>query len=135
MPHYLELELTESILLEHDEFLIDAIQQWRAQGIHLSIDDFGTGYSSMAYLKRLKVDKLKIDRSFVQDLEKDSENRAIVQAMLHIAEGFNLTTIAEGIETELVNQTLKEMGCKEGQGYLFAKPLSPKAFEDWLKTR
>jgi EAL domain-containing protein (putative c-di-GMP-specific phosphodiesterase class I) len=127
--------LTESILLEHDEFLIDAIQQWRAQGIHLSIDDFGTGYSSMAYLKRLKVDKLKIDRSFVQDLEKDSENRAIVQAMLHIAEGFNLTTIAEGIETELVNQTLKEMGCKEGQGYLFAKPLSPKAFEDWLKTR
>ncbi|TSA40031.1 MAG: EAL domain-containing protein [Methylococcaceae bacterium] len=135
MPHYLELELTESILLEHDEFLIDAIQQWRAQGIHLSIDDFGTGYSSMAYLKRLKVDKLKIDRFFVQDLEKDSENRAIVQAMLHIAEGFNLTTIAEGIETELVNQTLKEMGCKEGQGYLFAKPLSPKAFEDWLKTR
>jgi diguanylate cyclase (GGDEF)-like protein/PAS domain S-box-containing protein len=134
-PHYLELELTESILLEHDDFLIEAIQQWRAQGIHLSIDDFGTGYSSMAYLKRLKVDKLKIDRSFVQNLEQDSENRAIVQAMLHIAKGFNLTTIAEGIETEAVNQTLKEMGCKEGQGYLFAKPLPPQIFEDWLKTR
>jgi diguanylate cyclase (GGDEF)-like protein len=134
-PKCLELELTESILLEHDAYLIDAIQQWRAQGITLSIDDFGTGYSSMAYLKRLKVDKLKIDRAFVQNLESDSENRAIVQAMLQIAHGFNLETIAEGVETESVATALKDMGCNEGQGYLFAKPLTPTAFEAWLRER
>ena len=131
-PASLELELTESILLQHEASLVDVVAGWRAQGIRLSIDDFGTGYSSLAYLKRFKVDKLKIDRSFVINIARGAEDRAIVQAIIELARGLNLKTIAEGVEDAALAEQLRRMGCDEVQGYLYAKPLPPAEFQQWL---
>ena len=131
-PASLELELTESILLQHEASLVDVVAGWKAQGIRLSIDDFGTGYSSLAYLKRFKVDKLKIDRSFVINIARGAEDRAIVQAIIELARGLNLKTIAEGVEDAALAEQLRRMGCDEVQGYLYAKPLPPAEFQQWL---
>ena len=122
-PHQLELELTESILLQDIDSVLTTVSRWKALGIRLSIDDFGTGYSSLAYLKRFKVDKLKIDRSFVSDIAHDEEDRAIVQAIIQMARSLNLRTIAEGVESLTIVDRLSAMGCDEAQGYLYAKPL------------
>ena len=118
-PQGLELELTESLLLQGEEAVLAALAQWKARGIHLAIDDFGTGYSSLAYLKRFPVDKIKIDR-------------AIVGAMIQIARSLNLKTIAEGGEEAVLAGQLREMGCDEVQGYLYARPLAVADLEDWL---
>jgi diguanylate cyclase (GGDEF)-like protein/PAS domain S-box-containing protein len=134
-PRRLELELTESILLEHGDSVRQAVERWKACGIQLSIDDFGTGYSSLAYLKRFKVDTLKIDRSFVTDLHTNAEDRAIVQAVIQIARAFNLRTLAEGVEDARLAQALKSMGCDAAQGYLYAKPMPAAELERWLQAR
>jgi diguanylate cyclase (GGDEF)-like protein/PAS domain S-box-containing protein len=131
-PTCLDLELTESILLQNETAVLDTVAAWKARGIQLSIDDFGTGYSSLAYLKRFKVDKLKIDRSFIINLLINEEDRAIVQAIIQIARSLNLRTIAEGVEDALMADQLKIMGCDEIQGYLYSKPLPAAAFEQWL---
>ena len=131
-PACLDLELTESLLLQHETSILAIVAGWKVQGIMLSIDDFGTGYSSLAYLKRFKVDKLKIDRSFVINLSRDAEDRAIVQAMIEIARGLKLKTIAEGVEDAALAEQLRLMGCDEVQGYLYAKPLPPAEFKQWL---
>jgi len=134
-PDCLELELTESILLQSEGVVQDVVTAWKKQGIQLSIDDFGTGYSSLSYLKHFRVDKLKIDRSFVIDVLRDQEDRAIVQAMIQIARSLNLKTIAEGVEDTSLAEQLKIMGCDEAQGYLYAKPLPAAELEQWLQVR
>ncbi len=133
-PNRLELELTESMLLDKLDPVIGALQRWKAQGIQLSIDDFGTGYSSLAYLKHFKVNKLKLDRSFVINLQHDEQDRAIVRAMIQMARKLRLKTIAEGIEDRALAHTLHVMGCDEAQGYLFAKPMPAAELERYLET-
>ena len=118
-PSGLELELTESILLQDCEQL----RQLKELGVKLSIDDFGTGYSNLAYLQRFQVDKLKIDQSFVRGLGNNPQNQAIVTAIVQMARSLGLHTVAEGIEDEATRQLLVELGCDQGQGYLFARPL------------
>jgi diguanylate cyclase (GGDEF)-like protein len=127
-PHCLELELTESILLHDTEAAMRTMCALKEMGVKLSIDDFGTGYSSLAYLKRLAVDKLKIDRSFVCDLGGDAGNEAIVQAIIQLGKTLQLSIIAEGVETEGQLQFLARHGCDEAQGYFFSQPLAAEQF-------
>lgn len=122
-PGCLELELTESILLSDSEALGAVLARLKALGVRLSIDDFGTGYSNLAYLQRFCVDKLKIDQSFVRDLPKSPQDRAIVAAIVQMAHSLGLQTTAEGIEDEGSRRLLAELGCDQGQGYLFAQPM------------
>ena len=122
-PALLELELTESILINNTEHILATVKRLKLLGVKLSIDDFGTGYSSLSYLKRFQVDKLKIDQSFVRDLVTDAEDAAIVRAIIQMADSLGLTTIAEGVETEPVLSLLRDFGCNEAQGYHFARPM------------
>ncbi|HEX5355669.1 MAG TPA: GGDEF domain-containing phosphodiesterase, partial [Aquabacterium sp.] len=128
----LELELTESVLISDVESVERRLKALKALGVKLAIDDFGTGYSSLSYLKRFSVDKLKIDQSFVRDLERHPDEVAIVRAIIQMAAGLGLSSIAEGVETLGMMQNLRALGCDEGQGYWFAKPMPTAAFEDWL---
>jgi diguanylate cyclase (GGDEF)-like protein/PAS domain S-box-containing protein len=134
-PNRLELELTESMLLDKLDPVVGVLQRWKAQGIQLSIDDFGTGYSNLAYLKHFKVDKLKLDRSFISNMENDEQDQAIVKAMIQMARKLHLKTIAEGIEDRGLARTLQVMGCDEAQGYLFAKPMPIAELEQYLGRR
>lgn len=123
-PHLLELELTESILLQDMEAVMETLRELKAMGIKLSIDDFGTGYSSLSYLKRLAVDKLKIDQSFVRDLNIDPNDAAIVNAIIQVAHALQLKVIAEGVENADQMDYLKQHACDEIQGYFYAKPVA-----------
>jgi EAL domain-containing protein (putative c-di-GMP-specific phosphodiesterase class I) len=128
-PACLELELTESTLVQNPEEFIETLRKLKALGVKLSIDDFGTGYSNLAYLQRFEVDKIKIDQSFVRRLEESKPDHAIVNAIIQMAKSLNLVTTAEGIETEAIRRMLIELGCDQGQGYLFARPQSAPQFE------
>lgn len=132
-PGQLKLELTESLLLDDIEDTIATMNKLRELGIQFSLDDFGTGYSSLQYLKRLPLDQLKIDQSFVRDIAADSGNRAIVRTVISMAHGLNLAAIAEGVETEEQRQFLLNNGCTHYQGYLFSEPVPIAAFEALLK--
>lgn len=127
-PHYLELEFTESAIMQNVKETIAIMQQFKAMGLHLSIDDFGTGYSSLSYLKQFPVDKLKIDQSFVSNIARDPNDAAIVQAIIALARTLGMTTIAEGVETEAQLGYLRSVHCKEMQGYLFSRPLPAEGF-------
>lgn len=129
----LELELTESIVMENAPFAIDLTRRLRSLGITLSIDDFGTGYSSMSHLKRLAVDKLKIDRSFVIDLGEDPEDEAIIKAITALAHSMHLDVIAEGVETEEQLERLSQLECDQAQGFLFSQAIPADDFTQWLK--
>jgi len=131
----LELELTESILIQDAEATLATLKALNAMGVLLSIDDFGTGYSSLAYLKRFTVDKLKIDQSFVRDITSDGDSAAIVRAVVQMAASLKLKTIAEGVETEEQAAALRETGCDEVQGYLYARPMPVDACETYLRGR
>ena len=131
-PARLELELTESILIKDVDAVLATVQRLKALGLRLSIDDFGTGYSSLAYLKRFKVDKLKIDQSFVRDLMSDPEDAAIVRTIIQMARSLNLRTIAEGVEDQATLDQLRDLGCDEAQGYHFARPMPAEAFADYV---
>ena len=122
-PHLLELELTESLSMADPERSLAIMRELRALGITLSIDDFGTGYSSFAYLKRLPIDKLKIDKSFVNDMVHSSDARAIVQAIVAMAHRMHLRVVAEGVESAPQALALRETGCDQAQGYYYARPL------------
>ncbi|HJW04433.1 MAG TPA: EAL domain-containing protein [Azospira sp.] len=122
-PAALELELTESILIQDAEATLATLKAMNAMGVLLSIDDFGTGYSSLAYLKRFTVDKLKIDQSFVRDLNTHADSAAIVRAIVQMAASLKLKTIAEGVETEAQAGSLRALGCDEVQGYLYSRPV------------
>jgi diguanylate cyclase (GGDEF)-like protein len=122
LPTRLTLELTESIVVERVEEVIDRMEQLHLLGVHFSLDDFGTGYSSLSYLKRLPLDEVKIDRSFVRDLVDDSNDAAIVQAILVMSRTLGLRVVAEGVETEAQRDFLLLHGCPVFQGYLFGRP-------------
>jgi diguanylate cyclase (GGDEF)-like protein len=132
-PWSIELELTESLLINGGEEPQRQMQQLRALGIRFSIDDFGTGYSSLSYLHRLPVDAIKLDRSFVQSIDTDPAARRLVQAMINVAEGLGLNVIAEGVETEAQRAELVAAGCPMMQGYLFSRPKPASELETYLR--
>jgi diguanylate cyclase len=123
-PHRLVLEITESAVVD-DQVALPALERLRAHGIRIAIDDFGTGYSSLQYLSRLPIDILKIDRSFVGELDGTGRGSAIAEAVIRLAQILGLTTVAEGIETPEQANELRELGCETAQGYLYAKPMPP----------
>ncbi len=134
-PHLLELELTESILLQNVEGVMNNLHALKAMGIKLSIDDFGTGYSSLSYLKRLAIDKLKIDQSFIRDLPTDNDDEAIVNTIIQLGHSLQLTVIAEGVENPAQIALLQKYGSDEAQGYYFSKPIpAEQAQELFNKT-
>jgi diguanylate cyclase (GGDEF)-like protein len=122
-PFYLELEITESAIMETSNHAIDILKQLRAMGLSLSIDDFGTGYSSMNYLKRFPISKLKIDRSFVMDIPGDAEDGAITEAVIALGKALNITVVAEGVETAEQADFLLKRQCHLVQGYFYSKPM------------
>ncbi|WP_437879932.1 EAL domain-containing protein [Pseudomonas sp. LRF_L74] len=128
----LELELTESHLLDNVEHVIATFQQLREIGVKLAIDDFGTGYSSLSYLKRFPVDCVKIDQSFIHDLSANGEDAAITQAIIAMAHGLGLSVVAEGVESDAQMAFLKSQGCDEIQGYLISRPLPAQEFATLL---
>jgi EAL domain-containing protein (putative c-di-GMP-specific phosphodiesterase class I) len=121
----LELEITESILVEGTDQNMRILDQLHQLGVRIALDDFGTGYSSIGYLRSFRFDKLKIDRSFVKDLLSDEKSLAIVRAIVGLGTSFGITTTAEGVETEDQRRCLSHEGCTEVQGYLYSKPLPP----------
>ncbi len=131
-PHYLELELTESLLIEHLEDVTEKMNILKEHGIRFAIDDFGTGYSSLAYLKRLPLDRLKIDQSFISDVTTDPSDALIVEAIIAMATHLELEVIAEGVETEEQLLFLQKRGCAMHQGYYFSRPLDQEHFEKYL---
>jgi len=130
---WLELELTESLLLENVEQTIMTLKRLHDMGLKISLDDFGTGYSSLSYLKRFHIDTLKIDQSFVRDITNSSDDAAISSAIIGMAHSLRMSVIAEGVETRDHWTYLKELGCDEMQGYFFSKPTTPEAIEALLR--
>jgi len=128
----LKLELTESIVLDNIDDTIEKMQQLKALGVHFSIDDFGTGYSSLAYLTRLPLDQLKIDRSFVRNIGLQASDAAVIDTIIGLADNLSLEVIAEGVETAEQRDFLSSHGCSLCQGYLFAHPLPVHEFEAQL---
>lgn len=131
-PHLLEIELTESLLFKDIELGIRSLRDMKALGIQVAIDDFGTGFSSLTYLKRLPVDKLKIDRSFVKDLGVDAGDVAIVSAIITLSHNLNLTVVAEGVETRQQYDILHGFDCNEAQGFLISHPMQADEMQQWL---
>lgn len=129
---YLTLEITESAIMNDPERSLDILTGLDGMGVRLSVDDFGTGYSSLSHLKRLPVQQLKIDRSFVSDMIDDKDDAMIVRSTIDLAHNLGLHTVAEGVETENVLNALKKMGCDVAQGYLISRPLSPDDFLSYL---
>lgn len=115
--------------MEHAGETINQLNQLNQMGLSLAIDDFGTGYSSLAYLQRFPIQKLKIDSSFVHDIQDDDNDASIVKSIIGLAQNMQLTVVAEGIETEAQADWLRLQGCAQGQGFLYAKPLTPKQFD------
>nr|WP_315493609.1 EAL domain-containing protein [uncultured Rhodoferax sp.] len=133
-PTQLELEMTESTLIQDTDKFMQTLQRIKAMGIRLSIDDFGTGYSNLSYLQRFAVDKLKIDQSFVRRLLNGEKDIAMVSAIIHLAKSLNLTVTAEGVENDDTRAALERMGCDQAQGYWFAKPMPAAQFEAFWRA-
>jgi diguanylate cyclase (GGDEF)-like protein len=130
-PQLLTCEITESVAMEDASNAIRMVEKLGAMGVNISIDDFGTGYSSLAYLRKLRAGELKIDRSFVMDLETSADARAVVDAVVKLAQALGLQVVAEGVETDAQNEILRALGCNELQGFLFARPMSAMALSAW----
>ena len=133
-PSTIELEITESMLMETGQYTIEMLNRLKTLGIQLAIDDFGTGYSSLAYLNRFPIDTLKIDRAFIINLASSKEDQAIVQAILNLAKSLSLTVVAEGVETEQQLDLLTCWGCDLIQGYFYSKPVDAVKFLDLIKV-
>lgn len=132
-PERLKLELTESMLLSDIDETIAKMKTLREIGVRFSLDDFGTGFSSLQYLKRLPLDQLKIDKSFVRDIAEDTSDRAIIRTIIAMAQTLKLDVIAEGVETEIQRKLLIDYGCNHFQGYLFSKPQPIEQFDAQLQ--
>ncbi len=131
-PTRLKIELTESLMIDNVDDTIARMHALKALGIRFSMDDFGTGFSSLSYLKRLLLDQLKIDRTFVRDIAKDSNDAAIVHTIITMGKVLGMHVIAEGVETEAQLECLSAHGCNAHQGYMFARPLPRAAFENFV---
>ena len=131
-PKCLELEITESVAMDDPQFMLESLHMVRELGISIAIDDFGTGYSSLSHLRQLPIDRLKIDRAFVMELSRDVSGGHIASMVIELGRNLKLTVIAEGIEEDAQAQKLLAMGCHEGQGYLYAKPMTATALREWL---
>ena len=129
-PNNLSIELTESVFIDSLDTVSILLNELRSMGITISIDDFGTGFCSLVYLKKLPIDELKIDRSFVSELENNTDDQAIIQAILGLADNLNINIIAEGIENAAQQNFLLAHNCAFGQGYLFERPQSVESFID-----
>ena len=129
-PDLLELEITEDSVFGDEENALRVIRALQKLGVRMAFDDFGTGYASLSYLKKFRLDVLKIDRSFVMGLGESSDDMAIVSAAIALGNQFGLSVIAEGIEEASTADVLRQMGCSEGQGYFFGKPMPVSEFED-----
>jgi EAL domain-containing protein (putative c-di-GMP-specific phosphodiesterase class I) len=132
-PAQLELEVTETAILQNDDVTRLALRELDDMGVGLCLDDFGTGYSSLSYLRRFPIHRVKIDRSFVGDITADPDDAAITSAILAMAQSLRLPVVAEGVETLEQAEFLRERGCDELQGYLFSKPVPPNEFVRFLE--
>ena len=132
-PGMLQIEITESILMEDSPEIVDSFHQIREMGIGISLDDFGTGYSSLSYLKNFPISTIKIDRSFVQDAIKNKKDAQLVQAIVLLSKGLDIDVIGEGIENAEQLAFLKRLECKFGQGYYFSRPLTTMDFRYFLR--
>jgi EAL domain-containing protein (putative c-di-GMP-specific phosphodiesterase class I) len=128
----LELEITESVLLQDADATLAVLQKLREIGVKLIMDDFGTGYFSLSHLRKFRFDKIKIDQSFVRDMFDHDVNLAIVRAVVAMCSGLRIGTVAEGVETSQQLERLKSEGCTEAQGYLFSRPRSAADVKTWL---
>ena len=133
-PVLLQLEVTESMVMRNVSRAIKVLDAIQSRGIRLAIDDFGTGYSSMSLMKQFPIDTIKVDRSFVRDLPRDSEDQAIAQAIISMGKALGMTVIAEGVETTEQESFLRDHGCDEVQGFLFSKPVPPQQLADLLRS-
>jgi diguanylate cyclase (GGDEF)-like protein len=133
-PHCLDLEITESAVMDDQNLAVQRILQLRELGVRFSIDDFGTGHSSLAYLSVLPANTLKIDQAFVREIRHPDDRPPLVESIIRMAHQLSISVIAEGIETPAQDEVLKLMGCEEGQGYLYSKPMPPDAFAAWART-
>jgi EAL domain-containing protein (putative c-di-GMP-specific phosphodiesterase class I) len=133
-PHQLELEITETALMQDVDASAALLKGLHGRGLHIAVDDFGTGYSSLNYLKRFSVDTLKIDRSFVRELAVNSDDGTVVAAIIAMAHRMGIRVVAEGVETEAQLGFLRSLQCDEVQGYLFAKPMPADEAEAWLRA-
>ncbi|MGV6817423.1 MAG: putative bifunctional diguanylate cyclase/phosphodiesterase [Thiotrichales bacterium] len=127
------LEVTETAFMDDPEVALERLERYHRMGYKLSIDDFGTGYSSLAYLKRMPVQEIKVDKAFVQHMDTDEKDRAIVKSVAALADSFGLRVVAEGIETVETYHEVMNLGCDIAQGYLISKPLPPQEFEQWSR--
>ena len=134
-PSLLEMEVTESFIMNDPERWIALLKQMQALGVSIAIDDFGTGHSSLSYLRKLPIDKLKVDMSFVKDIPQREDACAIVNSIIDLAQNMKIATLAEGIETKEQERYLQEHGCEQGQGYLYAKPMNLKDLKVWMMNR
>jgi EAL domain-containing protein (putative c-di-GMP-specific phosphodiesterase class I) len=134
-PALLELEITESMLLHDEATVVAALEQLRARGVLVAVDDFGTGYSSLAYLRKLPVDALKIDRGFVHGISENADEAALTAAIVSMGHALRLRVVAEGVETENQRVLLDRWGCDEFQGFLFAHPMPGDALARWWRER
>ncbi|MFL6653412.1 MAG: EAL domain-containing protein [Sulfurifustis sp.] len=134
-PELLELEITEGMVTQNADRAVRLLGAIKSMGVRLAIDDFGTGYSSLAQLKRFPIDTLKIDRSFIREIPRDTEDNAITEAIIAMAKTLRLTVVAEGVETEEQVRFLRAHDCDEMQGYYFARPMSPEEFAEFLRAQ
>jgi len=134
-PARLQLEITESVLMEHHESSATVLSTLRSMGVTIAIDDFGTGYSSLAYLERLPVDIIKIDKAFVDRIDDGGRHAKLIKGILSLTHDLGLTAVAEGIETVNQLDALEALSCPSGQGYLFSRPIDADSLRTYVHER